>query len=126
MILPSFQGFYIVVVDPTRTRISNDHAYSKSGQEEKNVRNPLLGLEKKYTPKTCSSSADLKNNLGSGKVHSCVKCSSVFDRKLNAAKSVMLKYIRQQLMSSGESSIASAPSGPNRRLAVMRPGPFVR
>ena len=83
-------------------------------------------VEVDYTSKTCSSCGNLKDDLGSAKVYSCIKCSSVFDRDFNAAKNIMLKYICEHLMASGESSISSALSTENGRLAMMVPGPFVR
>ena len=83
-------------------------------------------VEVDYTSKTCSSCGNLKDDLGSAKVYSCIKCSSVFDRDFNAAKNIMLKYICEHLMASGESSISSALSTENGRLPMMVPGPFVR
>ena len=83
-------------------------------------------VEEDYSSKTCSSRGNLKDDLGSAKVYSCIKCASVFDRDFNAAKNIMLKYICEHLMASGESSITSASSGGNGGFAMMGPGPFVR
>ena len=82
-------------------------------------------VEEDYTSKTCSSCGNLKDDLGSNKIYSCSRCSSVFDRDFNAAKNIMLKYICEHLMASGGSSISSALSVRNVGFAMMGPGPFV-
>ena len=46
-------------------------------------------------------------------------------RSLPLMNNIMLKYICEHLMASGESSITSASSGGNGGFAMMGPGPFV-
>lgn len=75
MSFPKSSRYRVTVVGPTRTRINSDQANSKSGQG-KIVRKTPLSFENAYTPKACSSCDNL-NDLGSAKVYSCVKCSSV-------------------------------------------------
>ena len=83
-------------------------------------------VKEDYTSKTCSSCGNLKDDLNSAKVYSCMKCASVFDRDFNAAKNIMLKYICEHLIASGKSSISSALSVGNGGFAMMGPGTFVR
>ena len=62
-------------------------------------------VEEDYTSKTCSKCGNVKQDLGSSKIYSCVQCFSVFDRDFNAAKNIMLTYCSEHLMASGASSI---------------------
>ena len=69
----------------------------------------VIVVEEDYTSKTCSKCGNIKKDLGSNKIYSCVSCFSVFDRDFNAAKNIMLKYCCEHLMTSGASSVLLPP-----------------
>jgi len=56
----------------------------------------VVPVNEAYTTKTCSGCGAL-NEVGCSKVFTCSKCSSVYDRDINAAKNILIKGITMYL-----------------------------
>lgn len=50
-------------------------------------------VTEEFTSKTCTKCESLHNNLGSSNVYSCKQCSSVFDRKGNGVRNILIKSL---------------------------------
>jgi transposase len=57
-----------------------------------------------FTSKTCSSCGALNGGLGSSRTFKCPRCCKCFDRDINAAKNILLKYITETQVSQSEVS----------------------
>lgn len=50
-------------------------------------------MKEDYTSKTCGNCGYIKNNLGANKIFECDKCKKIFDRDINGARNIYLKYL---------------------------------
>lgn len=57
----------------------------------------IIGEE--YTTKTCGNCGTLENNIGDKKEWSCKNCKVSFDRDINGARNIMLKYFTENASS---------------------------
>lgn len=53
----------------------------------------LIICDEQYTSKTCGNCGNLHASLGKSKVYSCCKCGKVFDRDINAARNILIRFL---------------------------------
>jgi putative transposase len=52
-------------------------------------------VTEEYTSKTCGSCGNIKYDLGSNKTYCCNLCNYQMDRDINAARNILIKFLRQ-------------------------------
>ncbi len=55
----------------------------------------VIGVTEEWTSKVCSCCGNPKFDLGSNKEYNCNVCGNVFDRDINGARNILLKYLTE-------------------------------
>ena len=50
----------------------------------------------RYTSQACGNCGKLKKDLGANKVYECDSCGFIYDRDLNGARGIMIKYLTEK------------------------------
>ena len=53
----------------------------------------IIEVTEEYTSKTCGNCGHLNEKLGGNKKFHCGKCKKTFDRDINGARNILLKYL---------------------------------
>ena len=64
-------------------------------QKAKLFGSKVIICDEHYTSKTCSDCGKIKKDLGCAEEYDCLKCGYFVDRDENAAKNILLRYIRK-------------------------------
>ena len=78
----------------------------KTKAEEKNTK--IFIQEESYTTKTCGHCRNKQEDIGCKKTWKCSCCGFTHDRDVNAARNILLKYLKKLLQDTALQDIVSS------------------
>lgn len=88
-----FKMTYFIMEDGVRSKlIQFHHEFRQRLVEETSCQ--VVWVNESYTTKTCSNCGHVNHNFRNMKMFTCDYCGSEMDRDVNAAKNILLRYLR--------------------------------